>query len=71
MGQIKYVITSGTRRGGKKNRKYGRNRRKPSKMRYTNERRWITNKLKKIKKYIKTHPNWTPTKTDNYSLNGL
>lgn len=71
MGIIKYTITSGTRRGGQKNRKYGRNRRKPAKVRYTNEMRWITNKIKKIKKYMKKHPNWKPTKTSKYSVSSL
>ena len=62
------IKTVSNRRQGKKNRKYGRNRKKPSCIRYTNEMRWITNKLKKIKKYIKNHPNWKPTKTDKYSF---
>lgn len=35
---------------GKKTRKYGRKRRKPAQIRYTNSRRWITNKIKKVKK---------------------
>lgn len=36
------------RKGGK--RKHGRNKKKPSKMRYTTERRWLHNKLRRIRK---------------------
>jgi len=35
---------------GKKARKYGRNTRKPCKVRYTAEKRWIKNKRKKAQK---------------------
>ena len=49
---------------GKKNRKHGRNRKKPCKMRYTAEKRWIKNKAKKIYKHMKKHPNW---KSNNLS----
>lgn len=52
----------GVQKKGKKGRKYGRNMRKPAKLRYTAERRWITNKRKKIARYKKSHPNWNPTK---------
>lgn len=40
-----------TAKGGKKGRKYGRNKAKPSQMRYTNERRWEKNKMRKAQKY--------------------
>ncbi len=46
------------RRGGKKNRKHGRKRKKPAQIRYTLTKRWITNKAKKIAKYKRKHPNW-------------
>lgn len=48
------------RRGGKKNRKHGRWSRKPSHKRYVAERRWIKNKARRIKKYMKAHPSWNP-----------
>lgn len=34
--------------GGKKNRKHGRNGRRPGKVRYTLQRRWITNKSRRV-----------------------
>jgi hypothetical protein len=44
-------IGKGTaRRGGKKNRKFGRAGRRPSKARYNGERRWEKNKAKRIAK---------------------
>ena len=49
-------------RQGKKNRKIGRNRRKPAKVRYTNEKRWIRNKALRIAREMKDHPNWKPDK---------
>lgn len=47
-------------KSGKKGRKYGRNLKGPAHMRYTNERRWVKNKAKKILRYKKSHPNWKP-----------
>ena len=44
---------------GKKNRKIGRNKKKPAQIRYTNDRRWVKNKAKKIAKYVKNHK-WNP-----------
>lgn len=40
---------------GKKLRKYGRKRKKPAQIRYTNEKRWIKNKVKKILRHIKKY----------------
>ena len=48
------------RRGGKKNRKHGNQRKRPAQIRYTAERRWIKNKARKITRYMKDHPNWSP-----------
>ena len=39
------------RKGGKKNRKFGRAARRPSHNRYNNERRWEKNKAKKQEKH--------------------
>lgn len=50
---------SGTQaKGGKKNRKHGRNKAKAnqSTKRYTAERRWETNKIKRMKRHIKKYP---------------
>ena len=41
------------RKGGKKNRKFGRAGRRPSHKRYNNEKRWIKNKERKITKQAK------------------
>jgi len=46
------------RKKGKKNRKHKRNLKGPAHMRYTNEKRWIKNKAKKIRKFMKSHPKW-------------
>ncbi len=51
---------NGQSRGGAGTRKYGRYDRKPANKRYRNEKRWITNKAKGIKKYMKSNPNWKP-----------
>lgn len=48
------------RRGGKKNRKHGNKKKKPAQKRYTAERRWISNKARRIRKYMRQHPNWRP-----------
>ncbi len=47
-------------KSGKKGRKIGRKIKKPAQKRYTTERRWLKNKVRKILKYIKSHPNWKP-----------
>ncbi len=41
------------RKGGKKNRKWGRQGRRPSKKRYNAEKRWEKNKARKIAKQKK------------------
>ena len=40
------------RRGGRKGRKIGRQRKSPSHMRYTNEKRWIVNKEERTKRNL-------------------
>ena len=52
------------KKGGKKHRKYGRQTKKPAQKRYTHERRWIKNKARKIRAYMRRHPKWKP-----YNLN--
>lgn len=42
-----------SRKTGKKHRKYDRCRKKPSHIRYTNEKRWEKNKAKRIAKQAK------------------
>ena len=37
-------------------RKIGRCKKKPCQMRYTNEMRWIKNKLRKIDKHLRKYP---------------
>lgn len=49
-----------TRQSGSKGQKVGRKIKKPAQKRYTIERRWIKNKVRKILKYIRSHPNWKP-----------
>ncbi|MCK5613619.1 hypothetical protein KAR91_67755 [Candidatus Pacearchaeota archaeon] len=41
------------RKSGKKNRKFGRGRKKPSHIRYTMEKRWERNKARRAKKIAK------------------
>lgn len=38
------------RPGGKKGRKIGTNKKKPCHVRYTTERRWLTNKAKRVRR---------------------
>jgi len=54
----------GSRKKGKKNRKYGRCVKQPTHIRYSNEARWVKNKAKRIVRELKKHPNWKP-----YNLN--
>lgn len=44
-------------KSGKKNRKHGRNGRSPAQKRYKVEQRWIKNKLRRLKRRVKQHPN--------------
>jgi hypothetical protein len=37
-------------KGGKKNRKHNRNRRRPGKARYTSERRWVANRSRRVRR---------------------
>ncbi len=48
------MAASSGKKGGKK---IGRNLRKPSCARYKNSARWLTNKIKKLKKHIKNQTN--------------
>lgn len=41
---------------GKKNRKIGRYSKSPSCARYRSEKRWLTNKERKLKKHVKRQP---------------
>ena len=41
------------RRGGQKNRKFGRSGRRPAKARYNLSERWVTNKARRIAKQAK------------------
>jgi hypothetical protein len=45
-------------KAGKKSRKYGRRKNKPAQQRYTNEKRWIKNKEKRIAKDNKRKRVW-------------
>lgn len=46
---------NGARKGGKKNRKHGRNKRSPSMIRYVAEGRLAKNKARKIAKANRPH----------------
>ncbi len=48
-------LNAGKQSKGKRNRKHGRWLRKPSYKRYLAERRWIKNKARRIKRYIRRH----------------
>ena len=51
------VSETKVRRGGKKNRKHGRNKRAPSNARYTAEKRWVANRTRRIEGHLRRHPN--------------
>jgi ribosomal protein S15P/S13E len=57
--QIDAVIgkSNKSRKKGKKGRKIGRYSKHPSSQRYKAERRWLTNKEKRIKRHLKRFPN--------------
>jgi ribosomal protein S15P/S13E len=46
-----------TRKKGKKGRKIGRCKRHPAAARYTGEKRWTTNRIKRIRRHLKKYPN--------------
>ena len=48
------------RKGGKKNRKFGRKKRRPSHNRYNSSERWLKNKAKKIAKQMKKFKKYKP-----------
>jgi hypothetical protein len=45
------------RKKGKKGRKIGRQIKREYQKRYTIEERWLKNRLKKLKAYVRKHPN--------------
>ncbi len=47
------MAEAGARKGGKKGRKIGRQRKHPSHMRYTAQKRWIENKEHRTKRNLK------------------
>lgn len=42
---------------GKKGRKIGRSKRHPAAQRYLFDRRWLTNKVRRMRRYIRQFPN--------------
>ena len=52
-------------KSGGGNKKHGRKKSKPAQRRYTESKRWITNKARRIAKYMKKFPNWEPILTDD------
>lgn len=46
------------RKGGKKGRKVGGGRKKPTHQRYTAEKRWIKNAARNVLREMKKHPNY-------------
>jgi hypothetical protein len=56
---MEFISSGKARRGGKKNRKFGRAMRRPSHHRYNNEKRWIKNKIRKLVRHCKKFPNDT------------
>ena len=58
------------RRGGKKNRKYGRSARKPSHFRYNLEERWKKNKARKAAKQAKKEAKKRAKKAHKSSCSG-
>jgi len=53
MGSDKTILTpTKSRKGGKKGRKVGRQRKSLSHQRYTAEKRWITNRARRVKRNI-------------------
>ena len=52
---------------GKRDRKHGRWLRKPSYKRYLAERRWLKNKARRIKRYIRRH-GYKPESFPNLSV---
>ncbi len=46
-----------SRKKGKKGRKIGRYSRHPSSMRYKGERRWEHNRIRRMSRHLRKHPN--------------
>lgn len=51
---------AGTAKPGKHHRKHGRSKKRLSHKSYLTEKRWLKNKAKKIRKFMKSHPTWKP-----------
>lgn len=50
-------MADATKKGGKKNRKYGRGRRTPSYTTYHNGKLWIMNKIYRLLRTVRQNPN--------------
>jgi hypothetical protein len=50
------VIKGASKKKGKKGRKIGRYAKHPSSMRYKAERRWEKNKVRRMRRHLKTYP---------------
>jgi ribosomal protein S15P/S13E len=58
LAQVDAILSKGKKKSkGKKGRKIGRYSKHPSSQRYKSERRWLTNKVKRIEKHTKRFPN--------------
>lgn len=57
--QIDAILSKagGKKKKGKKSRKIGRYSKHPSSMRYKGERRWVRNKVRRMTRHCKRHPN--------------
>ncbi len=49
-------MVDATKKGGKKNRKYGRSKRTPSYTAYHNAQRWLLNKIYKLLRQVRQFP---------------
>lgn len=50
-------MADATKKGGKKNRKYGRNKRTTSYANYNNGRMWVVNKIFRLLRTVRQNPN--------------
>jgi ribosomal protein L19E len=60
LAQIDAIVGKSKKKGGKKgggSRKIGRYAKSPSSQRYKSEKRWLSNKLKRLERHLRYFPN--------------
>lgn len=64
LAQVDAILSKGKKKSkGKKGRKIGRYGKHPSSQRYKSEKRWLTNKIRRMERHLRKHPGDNQTKS--------